>query len=270
MTPPPGGSHQPLSARSGSSSTSTTRRMSTGLRILERLLHPPLPCGGPGGRGSRGRQRLRVGALRAGDHVQRCVSFWLKSQPYSLRDMLAGDPSTDSFVLGTVYQAFLSGTNYHRWHSPVAGTIVRAWSYPAPTTPSPTRRAARPATRRRHRPTRRTSTAVFIIDADDPVHGLVAFVPVGMSEVSSCVIDPTVTTGRHVDKGDDWATSSSKVLPTAWCSCRARSMPSPCQRPRGRKERQPRWSWSAARTPARPPAVKLQQTTGRGSASHSR
>jgi len=35
------------------------------------------------------------------------------------------------------------------------------------------------------------------------VIGLVAFVPVGMSEVSSCVIDPTVTAGRHVDKGDD-------------------------------------------------------------------
>ncbi len=45
--------------------------------------------------------------------------------------------------------------------------------------------------------------AVFILDADDAVIGLVAFVPVGMSEVSSCVIDPTVTTGPHVDKGDD-------------------------------------------------------------------
>lgn len=44
---------------------------------------------------------------------------------------------------------------------------------------------------------------MFILDADDPVIGLVAFVPVGMSEVSSCVIDPTVTAGRHVDKGDD-------------------------------------------------------------------
>ena len=41
--------------------------------------------------------------------------------------MLAGDDSVDQFVGGTVYQAFLSATNYHRWHSPVAGTIVRAF-----------------------------------------------------------------------------------------------------------------------------------------------
>jgi len=32
----------------------------------------------------------------------------------------------DHFVGGTVYQAFLSALNYHRWHAPVAGTIVRA------------------------------------------------------------------------------------------------------------------------------------------------
>ncbi len=59
--------------------------------------------------------------------VQRHDRFWIKSQPYSLQDMLANDESVDLFVGGTVYQAFLSATNYHRWHSPVAGTIVRAF-----------------------------------------------------------------------------------------------------------------------------------------------
>ena len=42
--------------------------------------------------------------------------------------MLADDEAVEEFVGGTVYQAFLSATNYHRWHSPVAGTIVRAFS----------------------------------------------------------------------------------------------------------------------------------------------
>ncbi|MBV8941840.1 MAG: phosphatidylserine decarboxylase family protein, partial [Solirubrobacterales bacterium] len=59
--------------------------------------------------------------------VQRRDRFWIKSQPYSLEDMLANDDSVDHFVGGTVYQAFLSAINYHRWHSPVAGTIVRAF-----------------------------------------------------------------------------------------------------------------------------------------------
>ena len=56
--------------------------------------------------------------------------FWLKSQPYSLLDMLANDESVDQFAGGTVYQAFLSATNYHRWHGPVSATIVRAFVQP--------------------------------------------------------------------------------------------------------------------------------------------
>ena len=59
--------------------------------------------------------------------VRRQDRFWIKSQPYSLQDMLANDDSVDQFVGGTVYQAFLSATNYHRWHSPVSGTILRAF-----------------------------------------------------------------------------------------------------------------------------------------------
>ena len=54
--------------------------------------------------------------------VHRSESFWIKSQPYSLTHLLAG-LFVDEFVGGTVYQAFLSAKNYHRWHSPVSGTI---------------------------------------------------------------------------------------------------------------------------------------------------
>ncbi|KAF7344083.1 PSDC domain-containing protein [Mycena venus] len=53
--------------------------------------------------------------------------FWLKdSQPYSLVHML-NDPLANSFMGGTVYQAILSSYYYHRWHSPVNGTIVKAY-----------------------------------------------------------------------------------------------------------------------------------------------
>ncbi|HLY51326.1 MAG TPA: phosphatidylserine decarboxylase [Solirubrobacteraceae bacterium] len=45
--------------------------------------------------------------------------------------------------------------------------------------------------------------AIIVIEADDPVIGVMAFVAVGMSEVSSCIIDPEVTPGRHVEKGDE-------------------------------------------------------------------
>ena len=44
--------------------------------------------------------------------VKRQDRFWIKSQPYSLQDMLANDDAVDQFVGGTVYQAYLSALNY--------------------------------------------------------------------------------------------------------------------------------------------------------------
>jgi phosphatidylserine decarboxylase len=137
--------------------------------------------------------------------VQRQDRFWLKSQPYSLEDMLANDESADQFVGGTVYQAFLSATNYHRWHAPVAGKIVRAFvqdgtyyseaDSEGPAAVEPTNSQGYLA----HVATR----AIILIQADDPAIGLVAFVPVGMVEVSSCLIAPEITAGHHVAKGDE-------------------------------------------------------------------
>ena len=46
--------------------------------------------------------------------------------------------------------------------------------------------------------------AIIIIDADDPAIGLTAFVPVGMSDVSSCMIHPHIQSGRHVAKGEEF------------------------------------------------------------------
>ena len=37
--------------------------------------------------------------------------------------------------------------------------------------------------------------AIILTEADNPVIGPVAFVPVGMSEVSSCIIDPSIASG---------------------------------------------------------------------------
>jgi phosphatidylserine decarboxylase len=137
--------------------------------------------------------------------VQRRDRFWIKSQPYSLADMLANDDAIGQFVGGTVYQAFLSATNYHRWHSPVAGTIVRAYTqegtyYSEADSEGPD--AVEPMNSQSYL-AHVAARAIILIDADDPGIGLVAFVPVGMSEVSSCMIGPTITPGHHVGKGDE-------------------------------------------------------------------
>ena len=139
--------------------------------------------------------------------VQLSDQFWLKGQPYSLENMLDFDPLAAQFGGGTVYQAFLSALSYHRWHSPVDGSIKKAFvvngSYylenmsegvyspdPDPSAPN----ASQPFI------TSVATRAVIFIEANDSGIGLMAFVAVGMAEVSSCEI--TVSAGDVVKRGD--------------------------------------------------------------------
>ncbi len=137
--------------------------------------------------------------------VKRQDRFWIKSQAYSLEDMLASDESVDEFVGGTVYQAFLSATNYHRWHSPVAGTVARAFiqegTYYSEADAEGSD-AVEPTNSQSYL-AHVAARAIIVIEADDPVIGLMAFVPVGMVEVSSCLIDPKLKPGKHVGKGEE-------------------------------------------------------------------
>ena len=134
--------------------------------------------------------------------------FWLKGQPYSLENMLNFDEYTPQFAGGTVYQAFLSALSYHRWHSPVSGTIRKAYVvngtyyleniYQGFFSAS----GADPSAPNNSQPfiTAVATRAVIFIEADNPAIGLMCVVPVGMAEVSSCQI--TVQPGQHVDKGE--------------------------------------------------------------------
>lgn len=134
-------------------------------------------------------------------NVQKCDSFWLKGQPYSLEHMLSNH-HVDYYVGGTVYQAFLSAKNYHRWHSPVDGTIkefhIIDGTYYSETESVGFDEAgpnnsqgyiAHVATR-----------ALIFIESNNPVLGMVCVMPIGMAEVSSCII--TVKKGQKVKKGD--------------------------------------------------------------------
>lgn len=142
---------------------------------------------------------------RIASGVRRRDEFWVKAEPYSIDELLAGDESVDAFVGGTVWQAFLSAVDYHRWHSPVSGRIVNAWVQPGTyyaEAESQGTDAAQPTLSQgylAHVATR----AIVLIEADDPTIGLVAVVFVGMSEVSSCVIGDGIEAGARVTKGDE-------------------------------------------------------------------
>ncbi|HEY4451734.1 MAG TPA: phosphatidylserine decarboxylase family protein [Solirubrobacteraceae bacterium] len=137
--------------------------------------------------------------------VQRQDRFWIKSQPYSLEDMLANDESVDELVGGTVYQAFLSATNYHRWHSPVAGRILRAFVQEGTyysEADSEGKDAVEPTNSQSYL-AHVSARAIIVIEADDPVIGVMAFVAVGMVEVSSCKIASKLEPGYRVEKGEE-------------------------------------------------------------------
>lgn len=135
------------------------------------------------------------------NNVKKFDTFWIKSQPYSLDHLLAGN-YVDYFVGGSVYQAYLSAENYHRWHSPISGTIVNTiqvgGTYYSETiaegfdTAGPNNSQGYIA--------HVAARALIFIESPDPVIGMICVVPIGMAEVSSCKI--TVKTGQKVKKGE--------------------------------------------------------------------
>jgi phosphatidylserine decarboxylase len=134
--------------------------------------------------------------------------FWAKGQPYSILDMLAYDPLAQQFEGASIYQAFLSALSYHCWHAPVSGVVKRAFvkdgtyfSEPLTMHGRNVHIDSRGISIAQGYLTALATRAVIFIEADNPAIGLMAFVGIGMDEVSSCEI--TVREGQHVKKGDE-------------------------------------------------------------------
>ncbi|KAI0844359.1 Phophatidylserine decarboxylase-domain-containing protein [Daldinia vernicosa] len=137
-------------------------------------------------------------------NVKKLDSFWLKGQPYSVADMVGPNVSEDtvnSFVGGTVYQAFLSATSYHRWHSPVKGKVVYAKVIDGTLfSEQPINGFYNPDDDPNHKPdpagpdrsqgyiSHIATRAVYLIDTEGPA-GLVGAIYIGMADVSTCEID---------------------------------------------------------------------------------
>ncbi|KAL5342687.1 Phophatidylserine decarboxylase-domain-containing protein [Aspergillus crustosus] len=141
-------------------------------------------------------------------------TFWIKTQPYSMFDMLSHDSLAPQFEGGTVYQAFLSALSYHRWHAPVSGKIIKAYVVDGTYYSEPLfeglvggdkgngasiDEGGEVATQEYL--TCVATRAIIFIECDNPAIGLMAFLGVGMCEVSTC--DITVKDGQHVKKGEE-------------------------------------------------------------------
>ncbi|WP_269508997.1 phosphatidylserine decarboxylase family protein [Burkholderia sp. IMCC1007] len=131
--------------------------------------------------------------------------FWIKGQPYSLRDIFtpARLPLAERFVGGDLYQAYLSAYNYHRWHAPVRGVVTHAYRVDGTYYSVAEAEGPDPAGLNDSQGymTAIAARAVVAIASDDPGIGTVAAVFVGMGDVSSCVIE--VVPGQRIDKGEE-------------------------------------------------------------------
>ena len=143
----------------------------------------------------------RVYRIKRG--VTRQEPFWIKAQPYSLADML-DHHHVDAFLGGDVVQAYLNPFNYHRWHSPVAGTVREAFikeglyfsESPAEGEDGSDQDLSQGYL------THVQTRALIFIEADAGL-GLVCVMPVGMVEISSCVINERIVPGARVEKGEE-------------------------------------------------------------------
>lgn len=144
--------------------------------------------------------------IRSDSHVT------VKNLHWEIRELLDGSPYKDRFVNGMFMHAYLGPNDYHRQHAPVGGTVLEARVIPGQVylqvvaEPVPggmtSARSLRP-----HREFAAPDDAGYqfaqargLIVLDSPI-GLVAVLPIGMSQVSSVVI--TAEVGVTVRKGEE-------------------------------------------------------------------
>jgi len=162
---------------------------------------------------------------KIGEDVKRSDMFWIKGEPYSLEHILQPnlynnkidgvEDVVKEFVGGTVFQGFLQVTGYHRWASPVAGTILKIVNVPGtyfvqspallnesdsnPNDPTDPKR--HPFVRSLSFITSISARQLIFIKADNEKIGLMCFIAIGMTEISSC--EATVKEKQQVKRGDE-------------------------------------------------------------------
>ena len=142
--------------------------------------------------------------------VKRCSNFWAKGQPHSLIDMLGGntnnptptDPAIiDDFEGGDVLQSFLDGSDYHRWHAPISGTVIKAQVIKGLTFSELRSEGLDLSAGTESQGYQAMVNARGLIIIDNPNIGKVAVIPIGITEISSITIN--VSEQQEVTKGQE-------------------------------------------------------------------
>lgn len=131
----------------------------------------------------------------------------LKSARFNDVENLLGPSSKyrDSFNGGTFTHTFLDVNDYHRYHFPVSGTIVEVKKIPAQDAAGGITvwdKSLGKYVLLDQNPGWQSIETRDLVVVDTGEYGLVAILPIAMSQVSSCNWEDNVVVGAHVEKGD--------------------------------------------------------------------
>ncbi|GAA3652699.1 phosphatidylserine decarboxylase family protein [Flavivirga jejuensis] len=156
------------------------------------------------------------GPYRVAYNVKKLEKFWVKGQPYSLKNIFnetnGNTPLTDKYEGGTIYQAFLSAESFHRWHSPVDGTVKTVYDTVSQTPFNSTYYSEMlpldPLNEDDAGPNESqayisnvATRAIIEITAHNPAIGDMCVIPIGMAECATCEV--TVSVSDLVTKGKE-------------------------------------------------------------------
>lgn len=123
----------------------------------------------------------------------------------STQEILANSAYRDSFCNGTMTHTFLNVHDYHRYHFPVSGKILEILSIPGECALGGF-------------VVFEPNTKTYVLECDEPTwqaietrslvviqtqeYGIVAALPIGMSQVCSCMWEEGLHVGQEIKKGD--------------------------------------------------------------------
>ncbi len=123
-----------------------------------------------------------------------------KDMTFSVIELLDGSPDQDKFRGGTFIHAFLNVNDYHRYHVPVAGKVKELRDIPGAVYLDVTRNEDGTYNPQDGTGYQFTQARGLIVQ-QSPI-GLVATLPIGMAQVSSCVL--TAAPGSTLHKGQEF------------------------------------------------------------------
>lgn len=129
------------------------------------------------------------------DSLEECKNLWIKGTKFSFEELLNNDKElVEHFKDGVVANFRLAPQDYHRYHSPVAGRIVKIVPLPGETFS-----VVPKALESNIDVLGRNERDIIVIQTQD--HGKVCYVPIGVEGVGKVVL--YCKEGQEVKKGEE-------------------------------------------------------------------